>query len=513
MRFLRALPFIPLLAGCAHLQALPDPDAPPSAAVAARTSLPVRWQDIPVPALSWTPPLISSYADTIRPGVVVFWVPDNSLPLASIHWVWPEGKMALSGPAEAATDLLGDLLRRGGAGSLTGAQIDDTLEFLAAQAGIDVGLVRTTASVSGLSRDLPFLVDLVGLMITQPRLDPARLEVLKADALQGLEHRFDTPAQTAGLAWDRIAYGSGPWTSLTDSAELARVTRRDLQEVLKGRFAGGRRWISVAGRYDRAAVRRQLLKQLDLLDANAAKQAPIARLDSVPAPSSQAPRGVYIYDIPANQVQIRLGTRFVRRDHPDYYPLMLASYVLGGGGFGTRLVDRVRSDEGLAYHVASWAGSDYDREAMLGVSLQTKTASAGRALVLVREEIQHLADSGFRAGELDQARRGLSASIPSLFDTPENTADLLLQSGAWNRRDDHFRRYQRALDSIPDSTVLRVFRTWFRPDSMRIVIAGPADSLVHPFSDGSPAVTQWGPLHILSAKNLAQRSRLPFEAP
>ena len=502
-----------LVSGCSYLKPLPDPDAAvvakPTAHLGSSSAIAAHWRDIPMPGLVWTPPLISQYADTLQPGVVVYWVPDPSLPLASVRWVWEEGTLDLAGKQAVAADLLGSLMRRGGAGALTGAQVDDTLEFLAAQVGVSLGGVRSTASVSGLSRDLPFLVDLLTMMVTRPRLDPARLEVLKAEALEQVRHRFDTPAQTQGLAWDRIAYGRGPWTELTDSATLARIRAEDLLEVLVGRFAPRKMWISVAGRFDKAALRAQLLRQLQTLETAAGAASP--KPQPIVAPRSQAPMGVYVYDIPATQVQVRLGTRFVRRDHPDYYPLMLASYVLGGGGFGSRLVDRVRSSEGLAYHVSSWAGSDYDREATLGVGLQTKTPSAGRAVYLVLDEIRRMSDSGFREGELPKARQGLSASIPGLFDSPENTADLLLQSASWGRRDDHFRLYQRALDTIPDSTVLRAFRQWFRPESLRIVISGPYDSLVKPFADGSPSLSQWGPVHRLQAKDLESRQALPFE--
>lgn len=508
MRKILLLPV--LLASCTHLKPLPDPDRPAPRGAQTRNVIPSRWQDIPVVPVQWTAPLVSSYADTLRPGVVVYWVPDSSLPQASISWVWPEGQLGLAPAQASAADLLGRLMRRGGAGKLTGAQVDDTLEYLAAQASLSVGSVRTSASVSGLSRDLPFLVDLVTEMVSAPRLDTARLEVLKAEMLQNMEHRFDTPAQTVGLAWDRIVYGRGPWTVLSDSAEVARLSRADLLAARKGRFRGDRLWIAVAGRYDKSLIRDKLLAQSDVF-ARASAATPLADLHAVPAPPAQASQGVYVYDIPANQVQIRMGTRYLKRDHPDYYPLMLACEVLGHG-FGSRLVNRIRSDEGLAYSVNAWAGSDYDREATLGVSLQTKVASTGRAILLVDEEIRRLADSGFRAGELEHARKGMIASVPTLFDTPENIASLLVQSGAWGRRDDHFRLYARAIDSIPDSVVLNTFRRWFRPESMRVVISGPMDSLVAPFKDGSPGIGHWGPVHRLGMTDLLLRNPLPFEA-
>lgn len=501
------------LSGC--LSKLPPPamdpmigsvsaGSPESEPTSADPSPSQPWRSLPVKPLVWTAPLLSGFADTLRPGVVVFWVEDSSLPLASIRFAWPEGRLGLSPAQDAAAAILGQVLRRGGTTSHAPNQVDDTLEFLASGISVSLGMVRTTANVSGLSADLPFLVQTLGDMLVSPRLDTARLSSIKSERIQDIEHRFDTPAQVQGLVWDRVVNGPGPWTRLADSTEVRRLDRMSLLDALRGRFSGQKVWISVAGRVDRARLRNQLLAFLERLDRSPFRSGAVARLDTLPALPPLAPPGVWLYDIAGNQAQIRLGGRFVRRDHPDYYPLVLACEVLGSG-FGSRLVDRIRSDEGLAYHVGSFAGSDYDRPGTWGVVLQTKTPSTGRALDLVGQEIRKLADSGFHPGELDRARKGLSASVPSLFDSPEATADLVLESAAWGRRDDHFRRYLRALDTIPDSTVLRVFRKWFRPESLRVTIAGSAKDLMGDFPDGSPRLSTYGPLHRWNADSLMAR--------
>lgn len=529
-RLLLAVP-VAFLAACPGLNTLPPPAEPPSVGansgigpadstdfdedddpiglVAPRTStaalagnpIPSDYRRLPVVPLRWTAPLISSYADTLAAGVVVYWVPDSSLPLASAQFIWQEGRSALDRRQDAAAGLLGQLLREGGAGKLSSSQLDDTLEFLAAQANISIGMVRSSASVSGLSRDLPFLLDVLSDMIVAPRFDTARMSTIKSQRVQDIEHGFDTPAQCLETSWDRVAYGSNAWTRLTDSADIHKLGTADFRSALQGRFDPGHVLISVAGSYRKSEVRTQLKAMLSRIGSSR-KAASVAVLDSIAPIDEPQARGVWIYDIPATQSSIRIGTRFVQRDHPDYYPLMLASEVLGQSGFGSRLVDRIRSDEGLAYHVRSFVGSDYDRPGMIGVSLQTKVPSTTRALRLIDEEIRRLSDSGFRAGELDKARQGLAASVPSLFDTPEGTADMILQSAAWKRNDAHFQRYLRALDTIPESEILRVYRKWFVPDSLRIVIAGPASELRQPSSDGSPGLESYGPVRIWNLDSL-----------
>lgn len=483
---------------------IPVATGEPGAASVARlrsAPVPASYRDIQQAPLRWEAPLVSSFADTIAPGVVVYWVPDSSLPLASAQFVWNEGRLALSPEQDAAAGLLGRFLRDGGTATYSPARIDDTLEFLAANASISIGMVRTTASVGGLSRDLRFLIDLLGEMITAPRFDTARLSTIKQERIQDIEHAFDTPAQCMGLAWDRMAYGPSPWTTMTDSANVRKLTVDDFRAALRGRFGSRRLLVSVAGRYDKAAVRAQLAALLERL-GKGAPSAPLAKLDSLAPVPDLRDRGVWIHDIPATQANIRIGTRFIRRDHPEFYPLMLASEVLGQSGFGSRLVERVRSDEGLAYFVRSFVNSEYDRPGMIGVNLQTKVPSTGRALKIVFDEMKLLADSGFRPGELEKARQGLIASAPSLFDTPENTADIVLQSAAWNRRDDHFRVYVKALDTIPAAEVLRVYRKWFVPDSMRIVVAGPASELRKTFADGSPGLDTYGTVRIWNPDTL-----------
>jgi len=482
-----------------------EPSVPSEVSSATPDTDPSSWKALDVRPVEWKPPRISQFADTLRPGVVIYWVRDSSLPLASVRFVWPEGRLALSSDQDAAAALLGGLLVRGGTSRFTPAQLDDTLEFLAAGVSVSIGMVRSTANVSGLSRDLPFLLSVLEDALVAPRLDTARISVAVSERIQDIEHRFDTPAQALSLGWDRVANGPGPWTELADSVEIRKVDARALRAARAGRFSGRKVWIAVAGQVDQARIRQQLSDLLDRLDAGPHRLAPQARLDSVPGLPAMTPPGVVVVDKSGNQSQIRLGLRFVRRDHPDYYPLMLASEVLGQGGFGSRLVNRIRSDEGLAYHVSSFVGSDYDRPSTIGVVLQTKTQSTGRALELVRQEIRRLADSGFRQGELQKARKGMVASVPSLFDTPEGIADLLVQSAAWGRADDHFGRYLRALDTIPDSTVLRVFRKWFVPDSMRVVVAGPAKELLAPFADGSPALSSWGPVRVWNLDSLQRR--------
>jgi zinc protease len=463
-------------------------DAAPAAA-----GIPASYRGVRSRSASYTPPLLSSRADTLENGAVVYWVEDAQLPIAQIRFLWNEGTLGLSPQEAVDAEMLGAMLREGGTETRPARWIDDTLEILGADVSIGIGAVRSTAEVQGFSRDVPFLLDMLEDMLRHPALDTARLSILKAESFQSVEHGLDAPAQVLDAAWNQVQYGPGPWTRRTDSLQVARLSPASLRARLAGRFDAKGCVVAVAGKVDRAAVRQKLSKML-----SGAAGPELTRLPGLPAPHEA---GVWIAPVEATQSFVKIGTRFVRRDHPDYYPLMLACQALGSG-FGTRLVDRIRSDEGLAYHVGAFAGSDYDRVGTLGVDLQTKSVSTHRAVKLVFEEIRRLRDEGFRPGELDRARKGLEASLPTLFDTPEATAEIFAQSASWGRRDDHFRTYQKAIDTVSEATVLEVFRRWFKPEELRIVVAGPKDLLLGTPADGSPALSSYGPVHVLSKEDL-----------
>ena len=510
-----------LLAGCAGLKGLPDSSAErsprlrggltgdesifdgtkDSAAPArsgteiAATAVPGSYRDLNAVAPAYLPPLLSSRADTLPNRAVVYWVADSQLPVASVKFYWKEGTLGLPPLQATQVQLLGPMLRQGGVKGMSAQAVDDTLEELAAEIEIGFGAVRTEAGVEGFSRDLPYLLELFSRMLREPSLDTAQLSIAQASAVQAIEHRLDAPAQVLEAAWGQVNYGPSAWTRRSDTDQIRSVTPQALRTLLQGRLDPSRLVIAVAGRFDRAALRQKLSELFP------APPRPAAGLDVLPPLPPQHERGAWIAPVEASQAFVKIGTRFVRRDHPDYYPLMLACQVLGSG-FGTRLVDRIRSDEGLAYHVGAFAGSDYDRQAVLGVELQTKSASAHRAVQLVFEEIVRLREQGFLPGELDKARKGLKASLPSLFDSPEATAELFGLSATWGRKDDHFRTYQRALDTIPEAQVLEVFRRHFAPEELRIVVAGPKDELLAAPKDGSRRLDSYGPVHILSREEL-----------
>jgi zinc protease len=238
-------------------------------------------------------------------------------------------------------------------------------------------------------------------------------------------------------------------------------------------FSPSRVVISASGRFDRARLLDSLSSLLTGLDK--LKNNPKNPVPDFPGP---LPPGIFIFDKEATQASIRVGFPCVRRPHPDYYPLSVANYIFGAGGFTSRLVAKVRTEAGLAYSVRSFVASDYHRPGTAGFFLQSKVESGVEALSLCFAEMRKLADSGVTGEELTAAKDGLIKSLPSLFDTPAAVADIFTQSELWNRDLDHFKKYPEIINDMTSEKLLTAFRKYFIADSARIIIVGPKDKLL-----------------------------------
>jgi zinc protease len=185
---------------------------------------------------------------------------------------------------------------------------------------------------------------------------------------------------------------------------------------------------------------------------------------------------------------------------------VVANYVFGDGGFTSRLMEKVRSNEGLAYGVNSNIGSDYYRRSTVSVGLQTKVETAAYAIKIVLAETRALAKDGITDEELQRAKDGLIKSLPAMFDTPAATARAFSQGEVWKRSPDHYLEYMATINKLTKAEVEAAFRKYFVPDSMRIVVVGPKDQLMKKDERNQAGLSDFGPVRELSLQDIEART-------
>lgn len=465
--------------------------------------IPPHYTDIEVPDVAYEPPHPADHEVDLGGGAVAYLVPDSTLDLVRLYLFATGARMPAQPRDVVRLRLYSALLKDGGTRALTPARLEDSLEFIAAGLAAGRGVWQGEAAFDVLSKDQEPMLALLGDVLLQPRLDAEVFRVVQRGLAEAHKHRFATPGAVLAAAVERVMYGSHPANWGMTAAEIAQATPVSLRPLAGTGFARNRLVIGVAGRFDRDAMIAALKTFVARFPADVSA-GNTAGGESVPPFQPPRPPGVYLVDKPFAQASIRLAAPGVQRPHPDYYRLLVASEIFGGGGFTSRLSQRVRSDEGLAYSVSSGVESDYHRRGTVRVGLQTKAETGAYAVRIVRDEMRRMADSGITDIELARAKDALLKSLPSLFESPAATARVFAQSAAWGRSPDHFVNYRTALAGLTRSEVENAFKRYFVADSMRIVVTGPKAALLAPDAHGT-SLADYGPVTEITEQELDRR--------
>lgn len=465
--------------------------------------VPGRYQDIRPAADAWEPPYPPEYRVELEGGAAAYLVPDSSLDLVRLFLYAPR-PVQPARPADAAKlRLYSALLKDGGTKKLSPSKLEDSLEFIAAGLSARQGAWQSEGAFDALSRDADALLGLLRDAVLEPGLDAEVFALTQRRMLEGRKHRYATPGGVMGAAYERVMQGGHPSNWQPDPAEIRAARPADLKPLAGTGFGRRGLVIGVAGRFDRAAMIEKLNAFVRAFPDSAPRPAALA--PAKPFRGPLAP-GVYLVDKPFAQTTLRLAVPGVRRPDPDYYRLAVASYIFGDGGFTSRLVLRVRSDEGLAYGVNSEIESDYNRRGTVYVGLQSKAATGAYAARIVREEMRRMARDGVTEAEMERARDALLKSLPSMFDGPASTARIFAQSEAWGRSPEHFREYRKALEGMTRAEVEDAFRRYFDADSLRVIAVGPKDVLLAPdAAHGGASLKDFGKVTEITEEELDRR--------
>jgi len=324
-------------------------------------------------------------------------------------------------------------------------------------------------------------------VLTAPAFDKEQFEILRANYLTAYDRRYDTPAKVLSALRSKVNYAPNPRLWDANAADYKKVTIADLKRLAQGVYANGRIIFALSGDIDKDSAVTMLKEFFESWNAAVAKNVkknakPVVQ-EPTPLTFVRMP-GIYVVDKDITQANISMNQPFVRRPHADYYPAAVANFILGGGSFTSRLMNRVRSDEGLAYSVYSSVGNDYRDTAMVTIALQTKVESVEFALKLIREVVSEFAEQGPTEEELAQAKKSLIESLPSLFDSPEATAVIFAKGELLGKSYDHYLDYVKEINAVTADQVKAMVKKYFDMDKMTTSIVAPVSKLesIKPFT-------------------------------
>lgn len=441
-------------------------------AVSSASGIPDSYKDIQFPQFVYTAPHPKDYRVEIAPGISGYIASDRSLPLVNFTVYFEESTLPETIKDEAASSMVGSMLRRGAGGGITPHDLDDTLEFISAGIGTSADTYTSMFDIDCLSKDFGNMLELSKKVLTAPAFDKDQLEIVKANLVTSYDRRYDTPAKVLSALKAKVNYAPNPRLWDANSEEYKAVTVEDVRRLAAGTYSSRKIVFALSGDVDRdssIAVLKDFFAGWNV--------APVGRKPAPTPLSFLRKPGIYVVDKDISQANISINQPFVKRPHEDYYPAAVASFILGGGSFTSRLMNRVRSDEGLAYSVYSSVGNSYRDTAMVTIALQTKVESVDFALKLVYEEVDKLAKDGPTEEELAQAKKALIESLPSLFDSPSSTAIIFAKGELQGKSLDHYLDYVKEINAVTSEQVKAMIVKYFDKDKMTTSIVAPVAKL------------------------------------
>ena len=433
--------------------------------------LPGRPEDLSFKALDFTPPSAKDFRRTLPDGTPVYMAPSKEFPLVTLTLTFKGG--AYMDPAEipGLTEAMAAMVRTGGTASVKPAELDERLDFLATQATVGARGNAVSATMNCLSSNLDESMKLFFDMLRNPGFDQARLDILRGQAIEGMKQRNDDAGAIIGREWQYVMYGE-------DSFESRQATKDGWDQVTPDRLRAqharlvhpGNVIISVTGDFDADDMAKRLAAAMD-----GWKRGEMA--SNPPAPTHVFKPGVYhvAKDIP--QGKVRVGRRSLQRDDPDYFAAEVMNDILGGGGFTSRLMKQIRSNEGLAYSVGSRMGAGVYYPSTFAGAFESKNPTVALAIKIMRDEFKRMQDQPVTAEELDVAKKGFIEAFPGQFSSKDATLGILV-ADEWTGRDpEYWKTYRENIQKVTADDVQRVARKYLNFDDMAIMVVGRWDEI------------------------------------
>lgn len=407
-------------------------------------------------------------------GAQAYLVQTKALPMVDIEVSIDAGDRYDPSGKSGVADMVAGLMNygaRGDKGLLTEAQIADEIADLGVNIGLSVGGERAILRIRSLSRkDLrDRAVQLAAAMLSAPSYDPKIVEREKQRTITSLREAETKPEFVLERRFKKSVYGNYPLADSPSVQSVSSVNVNDLKQFHKQFYRGDRMIVSIVGDVDRAQaaeIVQTLLKQIPQSGQ------PIAKLPDLQRSPIEAlaQREIQI-PFDSQQAHIAMGMTAVARNNPDYFPLLVGNYILGGGGFVSRLMSEVREKRGLAYSVFSYFAPGKEN-GIFQAGLQTKNDQAALALDVMSTTIAQFIADGPTPSELEAAKSNLINGYPLRIDNNRKLLDNV-SSIAWNDLPlDTMDVWTKQVEAVTLEQVKASFQKYLAMDRMKIVVLG-----------------------------------------
>jgi zinc protease len=393
------------------------------------------------------------------------------LPLVTLELLIKAGTLE-DPPGKAGLANLTASLLLNGTKSRTSAKIAEELDFMGARLSASGGNDVATVSLTVLKKDLGPALALFKDILLHPTFPPAEVKRKVSQFKAALVSEQDEPMVVASRAFVRQLYGAFPYGHPVIGTQqgLSAITRKDLVKFHRKYYRPNNAVLSVVGDLTQDEAGRWVSQTFGDWAAG-----PIAR-PKLPAIPPLTQRQVVEFDKDISQANIILGNLGIARKNPDFYAFQVMNYILGGGGFASRLMDDIRENRGLAYSVYSSFAPGLEPGPFY-VALETKNATTGEAVTQVVAQLRRIKTQPVTREELKDAKSYLIGSFPRKMDSMSKRAWLLGYVEVYGLGLDYPWRYPELIQHLAPADIQKVADNYIQPKNYLLVVVGKKSAM------------------------------------
>ena len=433
------------------------------------------WKSIPIPPLHDFHP-VQPVRMTLPNGVQIFLEEDHELPFIYGYTLIRGGSRDVPAAKVGLTSLYGRAWRTSGTAKISGDKLDDELAIKAATVETGSGSNDTYLSWESFSKDFDSVFARAMDLMLHPEFQQVKLDLAKQSAMTTILRRNDEASGIAYREAAEIAYGKdNPYGRQAELATVGAVTLDDLRAWHTKTVVGENLIVGIEGDFDAKAMEAKLRAAFGA----------IPRGEKLPSPEihfTPPTPGIYFAskgDVDQSTiVLVGLGTE---ESNPDYYALSVMNEIFSGG-FGSRLVQNVRTKMGLAYSVSGSFGAAYDHPGLFFIDAGTKSESTVPATEAIEAEIRRLRTDPPTDEEMRRAKDAVLNSFIFEYDTPSKILSEQVTLASYGYPADFLEKYHAGIEKVTAADVTRVAMKYVQPEKLATVIVGNDPQITPPLS-------------------------------
>lgn len=404
--------------------------------------------------------------EVLSNGLVLMHSEKKTLPVVNVVLAVKAG--SILDPAEKAglANLTADLLNEGTT-KRSSMNISDEIEFVGGQLNVSGGLDYITITLTVLKKDLELGFDLLSDIILNPAFNPEEVMRRKSMTKGYIMMMNDEPGVVASKVFLEAIYGEHPYAMPVEGVRetIDNITQQDIVDFHKSYCTPNNSIMAVVGDISKEEMRSMIDKYF--------KDWQKKEIRALPLPDLKYRDKPLVIKINKNieQANIILGHLGMRRDNPDHYAATVMNYILGGGGFASRLMDNIRDNKGLSYDVHSYFSSN-KHAGSFQAGLQTKNHTANEAIAEILKEMERIKKEPVTDKELSDAKAYMTGSFPLRLDSNSKIAGFLVAVELFDLGVNYVDDYKKFINAVSKDDILRVAQKYLDTDKYILVVVG-----------------------------------------